>query len=161
MKHLGAAAAIAAAGLALFAATGLGGQGGSPGAQLTIAGEADMETVRSERLSDAEAAARGFAVASKRNKIKVTLEAEYLVGTADVSVNPGSGTLVPLDCPKKSVAVSGGMQNNRVALVENSSSRTTTAANAPAADWYEGVSNTNDGGAALGFRPTLVCVKLK
>ena len=154
------AAAVAAAGLAVLAATGFGGQGGGPGAQLTIADEADMETVRSERLSDAEAAPRGFAVASKK-KNKVTLEAEYLVGTADVSVNPGSGTLVPLDCPKKSVAVSGGMQNNRVALVENSSSRTTTAANAPAADWYEGVSNTNDGGAALGFRPTLVCVKLK
>lgn len=149
---------LVAVGLATFAATGLGRQGDSA-PRLEIADPVEMKTVRTERLSPAAAAVRGLAVASK--KIKFALEASYLVGATDVAVPPNSGTLVPLNCPGKTIPISGGMQNDFVALVENSSSHSTPAAGAPPADWYEGVTNTNTGGAALAFRPTLVCVRLK
>jgi hypothetical protein len=157
-KQLAVVTTLVAVGLAIVAATGLGRQGdASP--RLEIADPVEMETVRTERLSPAAAAARGLAVASK--KIKVTLEAQYLVGTTGVAVPPNNGTLVPLTCPGKTIPLSGGMQNDFVALVENSSSQTPPATGAPPADWYQGVTNTNTGGAALAFRPTLVCVRLK
>ncbi|MGH2990123.1 MAG: hypothetical protein ACRDMA_09695 [Solirubrobacterales bacterium] len=159
LQHLAAAGAVAVVGLATFAATGFGGQSDGPDAEVTVVDDVRMKTVRTERLSAGEAAARGLATASA--KIKVGIQAKYRTAAADVPVSPNAGVVVPIDCPGKSLAVSGGMQNNFIALVENSSSHSTTAAGAPPADWYEGVTNTNTGGAPLGFRPTLVCVKLK
>jgi hypothetical protein len=157
-KHVATIVVLAAAGLATFAATGLG-RGGESAPRLEVVDPVEMKTVKSERLPPASAAARGLAVASK--KIKFALEASYLVGTTDVPVSPNGGALIPLTCPGKTIPVSGGMQNNFVALVQNSSSQSTTAAGAPPADWYVGVTNTNNAGAPLTFKPTLVCVRLK
>lgn len=159
LQRLALAGAVAVVGVATFAATGFGGQSDGPDAEVTVVDDVKMKTVRTERLSAAEAAASGLATASARGRVGIT--AKYRTAAADVAVTPNAGVLVPLDCPGKSLAVSGGMQNNLIALVENSSSHSTTAAGAPPADWYEGVTNTNPGGAPLGFRPTLVCVKLK
>jgi hypothetical protein len=159
LQHLAVAGAVAVVGLATFAAAGFGDQGDGNDAEVTIVDGVKMKTVRTERLSAAEAAKRGLATASARRRIGI--QAKYRTAAADVPVGPNAGVVVPLNCPGKSIPVSGGMENNFIALVENSSSHSTTAPGAPPADWYEGVTNTNTSGAPLGFRPTLVCVKLK
>jgi hypothetical protein len=154
--------AIAAAGLATFAATGFGDQGATgASAQPTVIDDVEMKTIRTETLSGAEANARGVtaasgAKASRRTKLKLT----YLAGGA-IPVNPNDGVLIELDCPSgKQAPFSGGIQNQFLALVEINSS-SSPPIGADAADWYEGVSNINSSGPALSFRPTLVCAKLK
>jgi hypothetical protein len=159
LKYVVVAATLALAGLGTFAAAGFGGSDAGPDAKVTVLDPVETKTVRTERLSGAEALASGLATGSA--KVKVGIQTKYVTATQDVPVPPLSGVLVPINCPGKSLAVSGGMQNNFAALSENSSSESTTAAGAPSADWYEGVTNNNTGGGALGFRPTLVCVKLK
>lgn len=158
-KHVAVAGTLALVGLGTFAAAGFGGSDAGPEARLTVVDPVETKTVSTRRLSGAEALASGIATGSA--KVKLGIQTKYVTATQDVPVPPQSGILVPINCPGKSLAVSGGMQNNFAALSENSSSESTTAAGAPPADWYEGVTNTNTGGAALGFRPTLVCVKLK
>jgi hypothetical protein len=157
-KYVAVAGTLALAGLGTFAAAGFGGSDAGPDAEVTVLDPVETKTVRTERLSGAEALTSGIATGSA--KVKVGIQTKYVTATQDVPVRPLSGVLVPINCPGKSLAVSGGMQNNFAALSENSSSEGTTAA-APPADWYEGVTNNNTGGGPLGFRPTLVCVKLK
>src|SRR5262245_51686648 len=133
-KQIAAVAALAAVGTATFAATGMG-RSESPEPRIDIADPMQMKVVRTERLSLEAVAQRGLAVASK--KVKVGLKTSYLVGTTPIPVSPRSGTVVPLTCPGKTIPLSGGMRNDFVAVVENSSSQTAPAG-APAADWYEG-----------------------
>jgi len=160
-KYIAVAAVLAAAGLGILAAPGLGDRDQAR----VLAPEVlrpEVKSVQTERLSRAEAVARGLPTASrKKKKIKFVLIVSSLTfGQVFVPASPVPGAVIEMQCPPNSLPVSGGLQNNNVFMLEAGSSRANPTGGPTIENgWYETVRNAV--GASTGVTPTLTCAEVK
>jgi hypothetical protein len=155
-KPLAAAATLAAcAGLAVFAAAGIGG---SPAPEpLAPGGYDDLGAVELTRAGAAPPAAAGLAARRMPRKPRLT----QLIATRPVPVAPGTSGYVGLRCTKKQgvPVTGGGVLPPDGALTFGVLSRfdPNDPSTGEPRTFYVGAHNDSGGGAS--FLPTLTCVK--
>ena len=148
------AVALAAAAALSFAATGTGG-GSAPVASSLDATSGAVVTLRGDELVRVPASEAPVPVAASRRSAKLS----YHTTVHFQTVVAGGDQLYEIRCRKKRQPLTGGVFSTTPGLAISNSSRISPDPDRPTLSgaWYQGVVNLT--GAALQWKPLLVCVR--
>jgi hypothetical protein len=148
-------ATVATAGVLSFAAAGTGG-GSAPAASSLDATFGAVATLRGDELVRVPASrAPGAGLTASRRSAKLS----YHTTVNFETVVAGGDQLYEIRCPKRRQPLTGGAFSATPGLAITNSSRISPDPDRPTLSgaWYEGVVNLT--GAALQWKPLLVCVR--
>jgi len=146
--------AVAAAGALSLAATGAGG-GSAPAASSLDATFGAAVTLRGDELVRVPASPSAADITASRKSAKLS----YHTTVNFETVVAGGDQLYEIRCPQKRQPLTGGVFSATPGLAISNSSRISPDPDRPTLSgaWYEGVVNLT--GAALQWKPLVVCVR--